>query len=121
VENPSNDLKIGQFVNVTVQMPPPKHEVVLPATSVVEDGRDSVVFVQPNPKEPKFLRRVVHVLRRFRDEIYVKSINGEVQPGDVIVTSGALMLQNALDQLPQSAVSSTGTVPEPAASDRERS
>ena len=121
VENPSNDLKIGQFVNVTVQMPPPKHEVVLPATAVVEDGRDSVVFVQPDPKQPRFLRRVVHVLRRFRDEIYVKSINGEVQPGDVVVTSGALMLQNALDQLPSSAVSSTTTVPEPAVTGGKRS
>jgi len=121
VENPSNDLKIGQFVNVTVQIPPPKHEVVLPATSVVEDGRQSVVFVQPDPKEPRFLRREVHVLRRFREEIYVKSVNGEVQPGDVIVTSGALMLQNALDQLPASAVSSTTPAPEPVAADRERS
>jgi len=100
VENPHNELKIGQFVTVTIELPAPHDQIALPAAAVVEDGRQSFVFVQPNPDEPQFVRRAVHVLRRFRDEIYVKSPEKELQLGDHVVTSGALMLQNALEQLP---------------------
>lgn len=121
VENPTGDLKIGQFVTVTVQLPPCADEVELPASAVVEDGHDSVVFVQPEADTPKFARRPVAVVRRLRDAIYVRVAQSSdgLRPGDRIVTTGGLMLQNAMNELaipPGSArdavVHSTATAPD---------
>ena len=100
VENPAGDLKAGQSVTVTVELPQPSGELELPATAVVEDGRESVVFVEPNPHENRFVRRSVSVVRRFREVIYVRASNDGVHAGDRVVTSGSLLLRQALDQLP---------------------
>ena len=100
VGNPSGDLRIGQFVNVTIQLPPPQHELELPANAVVEDGLQSAVFTQLLPGESRFQRLPVQVTRRFRDRVYVRFSPEGLQPHAVVVTSGALMLQNAMDQLP---------------------
>ena len=100
VENLRGDLKAGQFVTVTIELPAPTREVELPAAAVVEDGRESAVFVQPDPGVQRYQRRPVKVLRRFRDVIYVRAEETGVQPGDRVVTAGALLLLNAMDQLP---------------------
>lgn len=100
VGNQSSGLKIGQFVTVTIQIPPPQNELELPANAVVEDGLQSFVFTQPLAGEFCFQRRPVQVTRRFRDRVYVRLTPEGLQPDDVVVTSGALMLQNAMDQLP---------------------
>ena len=102
VDNRSGQLKIGQFVGATVQLPPPGNELELPAAAVVEDGRESVVFIQPDPKKSEFIRRSVSVIRRLRENVYIKNVETGVHPGDRVVTSGALMLQNAMSQLPLS-------------------
>ena len=99
VDNSAGDLKIGQFVTVTIKVPPSEQELQLPATAVVENGWQSVVFVQPKASEGTYIRRPVQVVRRFRDEVFVHTGQNGLLPGDVIVTSGALMLQNAMDQL----------------------
>ena len=102
VDNLSGKLKIGQFVGATVQLPPPGNELELPAAAVVEDGRESVVFIQPDPKKSEFIRRSVSVIRRLRENVYIKNVETGVHSGDRVVTSGALMLQNAMSQLPLS-------------------
>jgi cobalt-zinc-cadmium efflux system membrane fusion protein len=103
VENISANLKVGQFVSVTILLPPPKDELEVPATAVVEDSSDSIVFVQPVAGEYRFVRKTVSVVRRFRDTVYLKVTAAGVQPGQQIVTSGALLLQNSMNQLPVSA------------------
>jgi cobalt-zinc-cadmium efflux system membrane fusion protein len=100
VDNTSGDLKIGQFVTVTLELPPRPNEIELPATAIVEDGRQSIVFVQPTPDEDRFVRQSVHVVRRTRDKIYIKLDDKLMAPGSTIVTAGAMMIQNAMDQLP---------------------
>ena len=99
VENPNGSLKVGQFVTASITLPPPAGQIELPAESVVEDGRISVVFVQPVADEQKFVRVPVEVARRFRDGICVRT-NARLRPGDRIVTSGALLLREAMDELP---------------------
>lgn len=99
VENPSGELRVGQFVTVTVELPPSENELELPAKAVVEDGRESVVFIQPDPDKPAFIRRPVSLVRRLRDAAYIHS-DGGVRRGDHVVIAGALMLQNAMSQLP---------------------
>ena len=99
VENKAGDLKVGQFVTVTIELPPSREELELPVTAVVEDGRQSVVFIE-NEVDPYCLtRRHVKVVRRCRDRIYVKSEVDGVRPGLRIVSAGALMVNNAMEQL----------------------
>jgi cobalt-zinc-cadmium efflux system membrane fusion protein len=105
VENPHGALKVGQFVTVTIELPPAADEVEVPATAVVEDGRESVVFVQPDPDLLRFERRRVTVLRRFHDVVYLSAQAADTQSppvrvGDRVVTGGSVFLKDALADLP---------------------
>ncbi|WP_397568316.1 efflux RND transporter periplasmic adaptor subunit [Schlesneria sp. T3-172] len=120
VENTDGKLKIGQFVTVKIQMPAPEHELELPSTSVVESGRDSFVFVRQGNNDELYARKPVRVVRRFRDRVYIDRDEKGIQDGDIVITSGALMLQNVMDQLPNPAempsqglvIAAPGTVPD---------
>ena len=46
VDNPDNRLRAGQFVTATVELPPSVYEVEVPTTSLVEDGQESILFIQ---------------------------------------------------------------------------
>lgn len=98
VDNPNGTLKVGQFITATVTLPPPADEVEVPADAVVEDGRESIVFVRPDPSKLHFIRRRVMVSRRFQDKIYLRG--DSIRPGDQVVTGAALLLRQALDELP---------------------
>ena len=103
VENPRGELKVGQFVSATVTLPVPQNELELPATALVDDGPESVVFVQIGAQGTRFARRPVSVVRRLQRTVYVRQEDSGPRAGDRVVTSGALMLQNAMSQLPASA------------------
>lgn len=98
VDNTNGELRVGQFVTVSVELPPPAGEVELPAEAVTEDGRESVAFVQPDAGSPRFVRTRVEVTRRFRDGVCVRL--GGVRPGDRVVTAGSLLLREAMEHLP---------------------
>lgn len=98
VENPDGALRAGQFVTVTVEVPAAEGELGLPAAAVVEDGRESILFVQPDPTDYRFVRHSVRVTRRFRDVVYIRVADGGPLPGNRVVTSGALLLRDAMDQ-----------------------
>jgi cobalt-zinc-cadmium efflux system membrane fusion protein len=100
VENPAGDLRVGQYVTVSVELPPPAGEVEVPAEAVVEDGRESVVFVQPDPARGEYVRHAVKVARRSRDVVFLRPAESGVRPGDRVVTAGALLLREAMDTLP---------------------
>jgi cobalt-zinc-cadmium efflux system membrane fusion protein len=108
VENPGRRLRAGQFVTAIVELPPPVNEVVVPASAVVEDGRESIVFVQPDPNEPQFALRRVAVAWRSPSEVHLRStVNAvdtahglaSIRSGEKVVTAGAIELQSALDDL----------------------
>ena len=84
----------------TLALPPPSGEVELPPDAVVEDGRESVVFVQTDASGQRFGLRKVQVVRRLREAIYVRAEPGGVRPGQRVVTSGSLLLREAMDTLP---------------------
>jgi cobalt-zinc-cadmium efflux system membrane fusion protein len=67
VDNPDGKLLAGQFITATVNLPALPNEVVVPTAALVEDGAESVIFVQPDPKEPVYQMRHVQVLRRGKD------------------------------------------------------
>jgi cobalt-zinc-cadmium efflux system membrane fusion protein len=100
VDNPAGELIVGQSVTVTVELPPPGGEVVLPADAVFEDGRQSAVFIQPNTGTWRLVRVPIRVTRRFRDAVYVKAEENGVRRGTLVVTAGALLLRDVMNALP---------------------
>jgi cobalt-zinc-cadmium efflux system membrane fusion protein len=92
--------RVGQFVTVTIELPAPPDEVEVPAAALVEDGRESIVFVQPDPSKPVYERRKVTVARRYHDVAYLSARAGSVRPGDKVVSGGAVLLKDALAELP---------------------
>jgi cobalt-zinc-cadmium efflux system membrane fusion protein len=108
VDNPEGRLHAGYFVTCRIELPPPADEVVVPASAVVEDGKDSIVFVQPEPAKPVFAQRQVVVARRGRTDFCIrsrltaqeeKSNLAPLRPGEKVVTSGAIELKAALEDL----------------------
>src|SRR5262249_46378550 len=65
IDNPEGKLRAGQFVSATVNLPPPPDVVEVPLTALAEDGRQSFVFVQPDPAQPRYTMRRVQVTHRF--------------------------------------------------------
>lgn len=108
VDNSSGELRVGQFVTATVNLPAPPHVVSLPSSALAEDGQDSVLFVQPDPGKACYVPRRVSVATRLRDTVYVRSRLSEkerekglyeVKPGELVVVEGVLELQAALEDL----------------------
>jgi cobalt-zinc-cadmium efflux system membrane fusion protein len=116
IDNPGNKLRAGQFVSATVNLPPPLHVVEVPLTALAEDGRQSFVFVQPDPAKPLYTMRRVKVTHRFENTAFVSSqISPQeakltdlekrqrmqplqpLNPGEHYITSGVLELRAALE------------------------
>lgn len=102
VSNPDGRLRAGEFVVATVEIPPPAGAVEIPIDALVEDGRESVVFVQHDPAKAEYDLHRVRVIGRFEDRAYVQGVPtspgnpaGEVPPreGDRVVVSGAVELR----------------------------
>jgi cobalt-zinc-cadmium efflux system membrane fusion protein len=118
VENPGMHMRAGQFVTATVNIPPPKDVVEIPTVALVDDGLQSVVFVQPNPAANQFTMRRVQVTHRFERAVFVRSApfakdeqltaremeegllpREPLQPGDRVLLSGAVELKAAVQDL----------------------
>jgi cobalt-zinc-cadmium efflux system membrane fusion protein len=103
VDNSRGDLRVGQYVTANISIPPAANELEIPTGALVEDGHDSIVFVQiPNEKN-QFQRRKVKVTRRYQDVVYVRAdIDGKdaLQAGDHVITGGAVLLNEAMSDLP---------------------
>ncbi len=117
IPNPIGLLRAGQFVTAVVDMPPPKDVVEVPIGALVEDGKDSIVFVQTDPKEPIYTMRRVEVTNRFDRMAYVRNTPvtkkddpraakeepqsaAPIEPlhdGELVLPTGALELKTALE------------------------
>jgi cobalt-zinc-cadmium efflux system membrane fusion protein len=108
VKDPEGRLRPGQFVTASVTLPPAAGEVVLPAAAIVEDGRQTFVFVEPDANQGFYEQRRVAVVRRGQDVVHVRSrLTAEqerqgfqaVRPGERVITAGAVELKAMLDDL----------------------
>jgi cobalt-zinc-cadmium efflux system membrane fusion protein len=108
IENKDRQVRAGQYITVTITLPPPQAELVIPAAALVEQGQQSFVFVQPDPKQTRYELRRVLVVRRGADAVHIaarltaeQEQNGfqTLRPGDRIITTGALELKAILDEL----------------------
>ncbi|MDG3007360.1 hypothetical protein [Paludisphaera mucosa] len=89
-------------------MPTDPNEIEIPTSALVEDGDESVVFVQPDPGRPSYELRHVAILRHTSDVAFVRAAAPRAGEGDLakavaigerVVVSGALELRAALKEL----------------------
>jgi cobalt-zinc-cadmium efflux system membrane fusion protein len=73
LNNPGGRIRAGQFVSATVNLPPPRDVVEIPIEALVEDGRQSVVFVQTDAAKQHYTMRRVEVVNRFEKTALVRS------------------------------------------------
>jgi cobalt-zinc-cadmium efflux system membrane fusion protein len=92
VQNSGQRIRAGQYVTVTVNIPPPDDVVEIPADALVDDGRQSLVFVQLDPARHQFTMRRVEVKQRLNGKVLVRStpIPKEEQLTAVEVQAGLL-------------------------------
>jgi cobalt-zinc-cadmium efflux system membrane fusion protein len=81
VDNPGGRLRANQFLVAEIDLPPSPDEVAIPTAALIEDGREAVVFVQPDPGEPVFTLRRVAVTRRLPGAVCVSSRPGKDRRG----------------------------------------
>jgi cobalt-zinc-cadmium efflux system membrane fusion protein len=112
VQNRDGHMKAGQFITATIDLPPDTNAVQVPAGAVVENGNESVVFVQSQAGSNVFTQRHVQVARRTRDVIFLRSVpkppmhgqpaDAQARPlvsGELVVISGAVELKAKLDEV----------------------
>jgi cobalt-zinc-cadmium efflux system membrane fusion protein len=73
VDNPGRKIRAGQFVTATVNIPPPDDVVEIPTDALVDDGLQSLVFVQPDAGAHRFTMRRVQVTHRFEGTVFLRS------------------------------------------------
>jgi membrane fusion protein, heavy metal efflux system len=113
VDNRRGQLRVGQFVTASVDLPARADEVVIPKSALIEQGNSAVVFVATDAATERVERRRVSVARRTRDQIFVDSRPSAVSAaagckplavGELVITSGTVelagALRNALAALP---------------------
>jgi membrane fusion protein, heavy metal efflux system len=107
IDNRQEQMRIGQFVTASVDLPPHEGEVAIPKSALIEQAGKAVVFVASNRAATRVERRAVHVARRTRERVYISSDpTGEaiaagckgLHAGELVIVSGAVELAAALDE-----------------------
>lgn len=73
IDNPNGRIRAGQFVSATVQLDPPKDVVEIPIEALVDDGKQSVVYVQTDADKHRYTMRRVVVIQRFEKSAFICS------------------------------------------------
>jgi cobalt-zinc-cadmium efflux system membrane fusion protein len=115
VTNPGLHIRGTQYATATLNIPPPNDVVEIPVKALVDDGRQSLVFVQLDPAKHVFTMRRVEVTHRFADSVFVRKtpIPKEEQlttneadegllprepllPGERVLTAGSVELKRVV-------------------------
>ena len=109
IENPGRRLRTGQFITATIELPGPTDAVLVPNSSIIDEGTVATVFVASEADMLDIQARHVSVIRRGRDFALVQRSpvsKGELHPaeplheGELVITSGNLELFGFLQDLP---------------------
>jgi multidrug efflux pump subunit AcrA (membrane-fusion protein) len=103
IDNPNSTIRAGQFATATVELLPLEGVVEIPTTAVVEDGRQSVVFVQTDAAKSHYQMRRVEVLKRYEKTVFVRSTDFTKQEE---LTDD----ERKQDLLPRTALKATDTI-----------
>jgi cobalt-zinc-cadmium efflux system membrane fusion protein len=73
IDNKEGRLLAGKMISVKVELPPPTDVVEVPADAVMDDGQQSVVFVQTDAEKQHYTMRRVELVGRFNQSLFVRS------------------------------------------------
>ena len=96
IPNPEGRLKAGMFVRVLLEVSPKEGQTVIPRGAMVSVDRVDYVFVKQPGKIDKFERRPIVVAKENNDFVVVSEPspgNPELKPGDEVVATGSLILE----------------------------
>jgi membrane fusion protein, heavy metal efflux system len=118
IENPGQRIRAGQYAVATVNIPPPRDVVEIPTDALVDDGKQSLVFVQPDAAKHQFTMRRVDVTHRFASTVFVRdtpipkeqqltALEAEegllpkepLRPGDRVLLAGSVELKRVVIDL----------------------
>lgn len=89
VNNQSHLLKPEMFARISIGAVAPRRMPVVPASAVISEGSDAFVFVETAPG--RFRKRQVKVGTEQKEQVVIAA---GVQPGERVVTKGALLLKS---------------------------
>jgi membrane fusion protein, heavy metal efflux system len=94
-DNPDDLLKLGMFVQITLDSSKSEQWLTVPAKAIREIETEKYVFVPTGRQgdHEKFALRPVEVGREHGDRVEIKS---GLSAGDPVVTSGAFVLKSEL-------------------------
>lgn len=96
LDDPTNALKPGMFANVTIATASPRSVLAIPPSGVVREG-DGTMVVWVTQDRQRFTQRVVRI--GIQQDGYDEILEG-LQPGELVVTDGAIFVSNILDAGP---------------------
>ncbi|HEY2412968.1 MAG TPA: efflux RND transporter periplasmic adaptor subunit [Pirellulaceae bacterium] len=110
LDNPEGELRVGQFVTATVDLPNRAGLVIVPISSLIDDGSRTFIFVANADNRMNFTRREVHMIRRGAVMAQLEGNPSPVEPdsdsqpqsikvGELVVSSGAVELAGQLHVL----------------------
>jgi cobalt-zinc-cadmium efflux system membrane fusion protein len=73
IPNPGGKIRAGQYATATVELLLPDDVVEIPTDALVEDGRQSIVFVQTDAAKRQYTMRRVDVANRYEKTVWVRS------------------------------------------------
>ena len=120
LDNRDGRLRAGQFITAAVELPVTDDEVMIPDTALVEGADCGTVLVASDETAGQVTRRKVALVGRGPQVAYVRSAPcaadakrgcQALQPGEWIVTTGAVELDGALDNALASAAKSKAANP----------
>jgi cobalt-zinc-cadmium efflux system membrane fusion protein len=73
IDNPGELIRAGQFITAKVNLSAPKGVIEIPASALIDDGKQSVVFVLTDAAKHQYTMRRVKVTHRFENSVFVQS------------------------------------------------
>jgi cobalt-zinc-cadmium efflux system membrane fusion protein len=73
LDNKEGRIRGTQFASAMVELPPPKDVVEVPTNAVIDDGQQSIVFVQTDAANQHYMMRRVELTNRFDKTVFVRS------------------------------------------------
>jgi membrane fusion protein, heavy metal efflux system len=96
VADPTHDLRPGMLATVTIEVHPPMDALAIPADGVVREG-DGTLTAWVTSDRRHFTQRVIRT--GLREDGEVQILEG-LQPNELVVTRGAIYLDNMINAVP---------------------
>jgi cobalt-zinc-cadmium efflux system membrane fusion protein len=100
IDNSQDQLRVGQFVEAVISLPPRGNQVEIPLGGLIDDGPRKFVMVALDEQLTRLQRREVIVDRRTQQSAYVRGDGPlALHEGERVLVRGVLELSGVLDKL----------------------